>query len=310
MNKTKVYIYGAGTEYSRLLPHIIIQADKIEVLGIITTHKQPFQHMDGYKVMRLEEADVDSADYIIIAIAEWKEIAEILRARGVTSNKIIRSSVFHLPYFKFEEYIKLRESNISILANWCLGGVLHKELGLPYLSPTINHRCLSENGYMEFLRDYKKYLGMDIKLMAGWEEGHHMFVPRGIIDDKIVWYFAHTEDEVKEAEKWNERRKRVNFENIAALMLLENEEEAYLFDELPIEKKLGFYYKDLGLKSVIPTPEWLQLKGKTKLEFNYGLYLMKKYTNNYGRASNIDWLRFLNGSKKFLRDSSDYYPMQ
>lgn len=39
-------------------------------------------------------------------------------------------------------------------------------------------------------------------------------------------------------------------------MTLFSEDAAYEFDQLPIKHKMGFFWKNLGLDSVVYMPEW------------------------------------------------------
>lgn len=189
-------------------------------------------------------------DYIIIAVIKWKEVLDILDQHGINESKIIRSTAFYSPCFDLDDYLKLKNSNISILANYCLGGFIYKELGLKVLSPTVNMFCLGD-GYLEFLENYPYYLSLQ---MEEYENdtyiegtiGREAFLPKGILGNKVVWYFNHHVYAKDAVNAWNEKAKRVNCFNVAAIMILHNDEEAYRFSKLNIDKKLGIYYKNLG----------------------------------------------------------------
>lgn len=307
MNRVKCYIYGAGMEYNKLISYMNAYNDKIEILGIVTTKRQKYDVLDGIACIRPNEMKVNTMDYIIIAVEKWKEVYLYLKQLGIGDEKILRSSIFYLPNFNLGEYLKLKKSNISILANSCLGGRIYKELGLKMLSPTINNICLKEGEYIDFLSDYNYYLGKDMveyndrnyKYISG-SCNTERFMPKGIIDDKIMWYFPHVITAKEAVEKWNERRKRINYNNIVAIMIIQTDEEAEKFEQLSIKNKLGIYYKDLNLNSVVYCPEWEDKEQRALYRFNWYSYV-HRYITNIEMPSRIDWIKFLNGEKDFLR---------
>lgn len=92
-----VYIYGAGNEYNKLSSYLPVYEEQLNVLGIITTKKQCFSILDGYPCYTLAEVDISNADYIIIAVGRWREIADLLYAeKGIEDDRIIRSSAFFI----------------------------------------------------------------------------------------------------------------------------------------------------------------------------------------------------------------------
>lgn len=118
----KVYIYGMGNEYNRLSSYLPLYKDRLEILGVVTTNRQAISRMDGYPCVTVEEIDKSRMDYIIVAIQKWKEIVGILVQHGIGEEKIIRSNAFYFPSFDLEGYLKLKNSNVTILSNFCLGG--------------------------------------------------------------------------------------------------------------------------------------------------------------------------------------------
>lgn len=306
MEKLKCYIYGAGMEYNRLKSYIGLYKNEIEIIGIVTTRKQNFSYMDGFPCITIDKINAGEYDYVIIAVRNWKEVGGILKEYGITEEKWIRSTVFYCPYFDLHEFLKLKKSRVSILSNFCLGGFVYKELGLKVLSPTINMFCLGED-YIEFLKHYKDYLSMDIQPYNEVNQEYirgtlnrERFIPKGIIGSRIVWYFNHDDTPEDAIANWNRKRKEVNFDNIAAIMIIQSDEEAYRFEELDIDKKIGVYYRNLPLKSVVFCSEWEQnAKLRRQFDFNWPKYA-NRYMTNWNMLGRVDWIRFLNG-KKYLR---------
>lgn len=300
-----VYIYGAGNEYNRFVSYLPMLLKYINILGIVTTERQKFKTIDGYPCITVDEINVSEVDYIVIAAADWKNIAEILNLKGITNNKIIRSTVFSLPWFDFNEYIKLKNSDITILSNYCLGGVLYKELGLEILSPTIDMFCAGKD-YLEFLRKYQFYLKQE---MCEYHEdnyidgtlGYEYFVPKGILGEKVIWKFNHNVTAEEAITKWKERVKKVNLNNIAVLMTIQSDEDAYAFEEIEINKKIGIYYKDLKLPDIVWCPIWNSSDVKFEYRWNWPIVANDYMSNSRGHFSHVDWLKFFNGRKDYLR---------
>lgn len=304
MKRLRCCIYGAGREYNKLSSYLSLYKEKIEVVAIVTTKRQKFSVLDGIPCIRPDEMQLDMIDYIIIAVEKWKEVFDYLKIflGGGIEEKIIRGSVFYLPNFNLEEYIKLKKSNLSILSNSCLGGRIYKELGLKTLTPTINALC-KKGDYIEFLSRCNHYLKVDMAESCDMEYecslGMYQY-PKGIIDGEITWYFPHTIDTKTAVEKWNKKRTAVNHDNIAALMVIQSDEEAERFEELPIKRKLGVYYKDLHLKSVIYCPEWENEELRSQYGFFWYVYV-HRYITNVEQLSRVDWIKFFNQGEDFLR---------
>ncbi len=101
--------------------------------------------------------------------------------------------------------------------------------------------------------------------------------------------------------KWNSRRCRVNYDNIVAIMIIQSDQEAYAFDKLNIERKIGFYYKNLGLENVICINEWSNKKNIIEFDSMFPFFV-NNYMRNFAKeVPIIDWMKFFNGEKEFVR---------
>ena len=213
---------------------------------------------------------------------------------------------YDIPYFDFTEYIKLKESNITILANSCLGGRIYKELGLPVLTPTVNTACLYINEFVDFVENihiYKNLMLEKIEQTAEPISGYYnneIFMPSAHIDNKITWLFPHTDNIDETIIKWNRKMELVNLDNLAVVAILYSDRDAFIFDSINIKKKIGFYYKDLGLSSVVYLPEWEDTKVRLNYGYRFSNFVHRYVTNVKGR-SKIDWIKFLNGYDDYLR---------
>ena len=159
---------------------------------------------------------------------------------------------------------------------------------------------------MEFLKRYSYYLSLPMEKYKNEDYisgtiGREGYTPKGIIDNKIIWYLNHDIDPEISICKWNERRLRVNQGNIYAIMTIHTEEQAYAFEALNIKQKIGFYHKNLNLKSVVYLKEWDNLEVRNKYQYSFSL--MVNALSYQQDMCNIDWMSFFEGQgkEKYLR---------
>lgn len=118
----------------------------------------------------------------------------------------------YIKHFNNNARKKLTNKDFSIIAPNCIGGVLYHRLGLEFKSPTVNLFFGSNKDYMRFISNLKHYLSLDLKFIE--RERNY---PTGMLDDvKIV--FNHYKTEEQAEEKWNQRKQRVNYDNLFIIM--------------------------------------------------------------------------------------------
>ena len=102
---------------------------------------------------------------------------------------------------------KLENTHVSIISNDCTGGVVCHDLGLKFLSPTIN-LFFYHNDYIEYLENLIYYNNAEIFEISKTDVEY----PVGEIvqnENKINICFMHYDNFETEKQKWNERSKRV-----------------------------------------------------------------------------------------------------
>ena len=141
---------------------------------------------------------------------------------------------------------KLKNKNISIISNNCLGGCIAHDLKIKFESPTIN-LYFSYEDFLKFCSNLKYYLSLEPVEYFN----HDKKCPVGIIDDVII-YFLHYENFNEAKLKWLERSKRVNYENIYIIFSNANktckrDDDLYKkFDSLPFKNKAFLVNKNYG----------------------------------------------------------------
>lgn len=72
------------------------------------------------------------------------------------------------------------------------------------------------------------------------------------------------------------------------------------FDKIPIKNKVGFYFKQLNLDSIVCLNEWNNSEIKYQFSYSFTNYILRMCQMDYSLCS-IDFLKLLNGDKDFLR---------
>lgn len=120
----------------------------------------------------------------------------------------------------------------SIIANHCIGGIISHDLNLQFLSPTVNLKILPDD-FIKLVENLQEYLAAEIV-----EIDSDLNYPVGRLKD-ITIYFVHYKTFEEAVAKWNERKQRVNFDNLRIMMTVRDgakHETLERFDKLPYKK--------------------------------------------------------------------------
>ncbi len=212
-----VILYGCGSYY-RAMKDTIKKGEvegRFHVLGISGRELPPGDVLDGWRLIpreRLLEQPFDSI--LIMSTAYEREIQEELIARGV--------SVQAFNYTLRPQYWDLSLNGISIFSNACWGGFAAHTLGIECCSPT-KDLWIAQDEFPKFIGKLEYYLSLD-PVLIGWKKGEGRFdvarYPLLAIDD-ITLYCNHDKDPDEAIDKWQRRKKRVNYENMMAVFITE-----------------------------------------------------------------------------------------
>ena len=154
----------------------------------------------------------------------------------IKKNRVYRSNKFNK---KLQRAVSIA-STPSILSNNCIGGVIYHNLGLKFLSPTIN--LYMENAdFLLFVTHLREFINGEMKEVKGntgktFPVGE-LSCPCGV----ITIYFSHYSTFSEAKQKWQERAGRIDWENIVVIMeegIDATDEIVEKFQELPYEKKV------------------------------------------------------------------------
>lgn len=189
-------------------------------------------------------------------------------------------------YLKLQQK-RLKNKDFSLISNTCNGCFILHDLGLRFNSPTVN-LWFSSDDFIKFLQNLEHYLEAELVFSDELEKEYGY--PVGIIDDINV-YFMHycTREEAKE--KWVERSKRVNFDNLFIMMTHKNEKRPDIveaFEALPYENKVLFSrIKYKGCPSVFRIKGCTDENGQLGLLYKYkGKFSIRKY---YDKFPYVKW---------------------
>lgn len=162
------------------------------------------------------------------------------------NNKIKKAIIKILAPFR---RIGLKNRDYTIISNNCWGGVISRNYGLPYNSPTCGAYFYAKE-YIKFVSNLKVYVDAElVELKVEDSVYKEQLLPKfgtnivlgKVLDAEIVFVHYHTFEEAKQ--KWNRRKKRINWDNLIVKFNDQNlfsEEDYYAFAELPYENKVFF----------------------------------------------------------------------
>lgn len=166
----------------------------------------------------------------------WNELWQAIVRRAGKPGRKVRNAF---------DRKRLVNKDFSILCNNCAGGVIYSDLGQRFLSPTIN-LYITPVDFVKFLENPEHYFSQPLRKKTG-----EFICPHGMVGDiEIHFVHYHTFDEAKE--KWEERKKRINWNNAFILMAdyyILPQEYRERFEKLPYPNKILLTAHGTGLPS-------------------------------------------------------------
>ena len=107
---------------------------------------------------------------------------------------------------------RLKVTNPTIIANDCFGTFVYHNLGLEFCSPTIN-LTIAKNEFIVFVQYLREFLDSELREVADPSVPY----PIGVLEYngiRIQVNFVHYKTFEEAKNKWDERKKRVDYSNI------------------------------------------------------------------------------------------------
>lgn len=199
-------------------------------------------------------------------------------------NGIVKIKGFARNIYNKNTARKLKNTDFSLIASNCNGAFLLHDLGLRFNSPFVN-LWMKPDDFIRFLTNLNQYLSCEMTFVEEPGISH----PVGLLDDVRI-YFQHYSTKEIAKEKWDERSKRLNFNNLF-IMFTDRDGCTYQnlcnFDALPYKNKVVFTH--------VPYPEFKSacyLKGwesETSVGMCYDYKSTFSIRKHYDEFDYIDW---------------------
>lgn len=179
-----------------------------------------------------------------------KQVKNLIRKIRLKINKIGSSN----------RRTRILHKDITIISNNCYSGITYEYLGLKFNSPTIGLYFFAEE-YIKFLKNLKRYLTIELKEIKPIESKYYKELVKlsqenvilGQLEDvEIVFLHYNSFREAKE--KWDRRKKRINFDKLIVKFNDQNLCNDMLikeFCELPYKNKICFVANELPYKECV-----------------------------------------------------------
>lgn len=179
---------------------------------------------------------------------------------------------------------RLQNKNFSLIASNCNGGCILHDLGIRFNSPFIN-LWIEPQDFIKLLQNLPFYLSQELHFLDKEDNSS----PIGLLNDVKI-YFTHYKSKEEALTKWNERVKRINYNNLF-ILFTDRDSCSYRdlcdFEKLPYKNKIVFTH--------IPYPEFKSaqyIKG-WESENSVGLCFeytsLFKWTKHYDEFDFISW---------------------
>lgn len=175
---------------------------------------------------------------------------------------------------------------LTVISSNCTGSLICHEIGIRFNSPFVN-LWIQPGDFVKLLGDLQRYMSKPLEFIKDDELDY----PVAMLGDVKI-YFQHYKTKEDAEAKWEQRRQRMNYDHLCAMMVEKDGctyEDIRNFDALPIENKVVFTYKDYP-----EFPSAFYVKGFERgkainhmYEFE-SLFSLKKY---YYQFDTIDFLK-------------------
>ncbi|WP_439294150.1 DUF1919 domain-containing protein [Lonepinella sp. BR2882] len=177
--------------------------------------------------------------------------------------------------------VRLKNSNFSVISSNCNSALILHDLHQPFNSPFVN-LYLEPDDFIRYLSNIEYYKNQELTIVKGDKD-----YPVGQLADLRI-YFVHYHSEQQAKQKWQERTKRINMDNLFIIMTDRDGctyQHLQQFEALPFVHKVVFTHKPYPeLKSAFYIKGFEQQDQVGDL-FDYSGLLGKKYYDQFDYVS-------------------------
>ena len=192
-----------------------------------------------------------------------------------------------------------KNSDFTLIARDCVGGVLYHQLGLQFRSPTINLFFTPDdfNWCCLHLKDYLRGNLVDAKEKSIPYPVGTLYPRKGsAITKAIQVHFMHYETFLEAKRKWNARKKRINFDNLYVVSSFCYSKEVETLSPKLVEDWNQIPYKKVMLvdQKYGFDGEFVIAKPQECEEYAWLLYSPNPKEPELKTFNDFDFLKFLN----------------
>ena len=201
------------------------------------------------------------------------------------------------------ELSKLKNKDFSLISRDCIGGVLYHQFGQRFLSPTINLFFTIED-FNYFCRYLNKYIKAELSEC----KNSGVDYPVGVLTPKSIFRklkpikvgFMHYDSFENAKAKWEERKSRINYQNILVINSCCYSTEVDSLTKKDIEEWNKVKYPKIILvdKSYGFNDEFVVKKPQECEEFAWLLYQNDKNDESRRVFNDFDFISFINKNSK------------
>lgn len=245
----KLILWGIGIEYNAHINLLRYQEslDIIDVVAVTANEVPNYHKLDGWRIINKIEIVNFDFDYIVVFNENsFHEIILDIVGLGIERRKVLTGKILDIPYFSWDKYLEIYQSELTIISSNCWGGVICKTLGMECCSPFKNlwvnpeDLCSNYNNLKEILKQEPRCIGWDRD-----SHSHHKY-PIGRIGTMDL-HFNHDTVFSEAIEKWNRRVKKVNYNNLFLEIYSDNKEVVNMFLDLVKNGANGVCFVPYGL---------------------------------------------------------------
>lgn len=175
---------------------------------------------------------------------------------------------------------RLKNKEVTFLTPNCIGGILFHDLGLKFLSPTVN-LMMTQRDFLQFVLHLKVYLDgkFDFFEDSNYSCPCAFLKAEGVPDIKV--HFTHYATEEDALKGWNARKERINWDNV------------FVF----IEERDGITEEELRSLASLPAKGVVAFTCNEYTDMPYAVYLPKYH--EAGEVGNILARNYVNDSREY-----------
>ena len=193
---------------------------------------------------------------------------------------------------------KLKNTDVTIIARDCVGGILYHQLGLKFLSPTINLFFVPDV-FNDFCLNLKEYISAELKELKDDDTPY----PVGLLYPAkesglkpLRVDFMHYDSFIEAKAKWEERKARINWDNIYVVSTFCYPKEVATFSDELVENWNKIKYKKVMIvdKKYGFDNEYIINKPEECHEYAWLLEQIDKDNPEKRVFNEFDFVKFLN----------------